>query len=1506
MTYREAGAEAARHIWFNWRKPTYVKPEDPFFPEFSEGALQEFERLQEEAPGLLHAMADGAQKGAQQLNLDDYHGVMEVIQNADDLFANEVAVSIRVGPTGAQELLIVHDGEPVSIHHVLAMNYAFISTKVDDPKQKGKFGVGLKTLGRIADRMEVHSCTYSFAIENQRIKRVDVCPVIDGLYTPGKRSTLICLRLFDSFEKEKFIEWFSSLDASVLLFLDTVSTFRFVPSGGYGSDIVHILDRAPTETTIFAAKDNNEFGAVTARRYWDKVTGREWEKFQVKVDVPKSVGRSHKQTGKDTILGLALPKAQGRQKIYAGLPTYIRTDLPFSLDAQFDPDTSREKLLNTPWNKWLVQKLADLFAMVAVGLAKRNPSRVWALIPLDDEMDFEDAVLEANFADAFNEALVRVENELRFIISGRDVPLANISYEVEALEGLLDGEDYTCLYPKTVGLPEKIRDKSGRWRKVVNELNCSQEITVSDAFRLFENNEICQRKSPQWFVDILLAAINAKSIEPVFVSKCLLMVDGLRTAAQDPDSNTELIVKDNQLGSLARFNLTQILHPIYFSNTSSDLITKFLLEETNFSISSTPLELLNVFINRHENSPVLLSDEELVEVKALYDQIFAPDPEVGFRLGRSILVDAYEWKRGKKSAQVAPIASCYLPVGIVKDKAGQWAVAAAKTSGLYWVASRYALVLRGSRRGRNIDDEEQTQKILGPGKFFRALGAEIAPRLKSLSSKRKLGRNIPLLQRYAITNFQNAPSDIEDDFVSPDLESVVASICSSGKKSERRTRGLALFEAISFSWDRLYSDYEQCSASYYYYVWRSSGKMPATWLAHLAEQEWLTNLKNEPKAPKDLVIRTTATQAVYGDTPRLFAAELTEKHCDTGFPAALRMESNPSASGIVEQIQRMRDGIDGLDKTRLIKLYDALAQIAKNLKKPVMGSSAFGNLKLSQLRQKFGAGDKDGLLHVDGEWISPDRAFWGRDIFHGRRHFVPAKKSLEPLWRALSIPQPDFDACLKVLYEIARQQSLSDRDEAILIDTYRQLNASLGALNQARRKRLSQLPLWCHGQWKKARPIYFVANKELGKQLAKNFSVWAPPCSIGGMPKLLEVLKVRIVDDQELSVAGIGSLDEMVGEMERPRFMKTVSAVQEYFARTDEQIYKSLQVGWESLKQAPLFISDHLAIETASPNLPKTRADVRAHCTLAPLAFYFRSVEDIGIKEAGGRVVAECFSEACREQVAVTWVWKWQEAIRGDAHSLVLAEEKNDDQDDEILDAAGKSSGKQSRYERGRSKSKVDARNKDEDTKLRTLKDFTLLATASIQTVNPDATDGGYKKSTGRGLRKDAPSAPSAGKSSSGASTSNQGRIAYTAEELEEKALRCLHHVLRHGSLGELKDFTKFRGIGADAAIDLKKWFEIKASAREMPDRVELTLNEMDCAKLNADSFYLVVVAGLEEGYETILNIYKNPLRTLDWTPSRSIVVSGLKTKQALQIKLGVDTPVTETAPPPTSSEAPQ
>ncbi len=61
------------------------------------------------------------------------------------------------------------------------------------------------------------------------------------------------------------------------------------------------------------------------------------------------------------------------------------------------------------------------------------------------------------------------------------------------------------------------------------------------------------------------------------------------------------------------------------------------------------------------------------------------------------------------------------------------------------------------------------------------------------------------------------------------------------------------------------------------------------------------------------------------------------------------------------------------------------------------------------------------------------------------------------------------------------------------------------------------------------------------------------------MPKLLESLKVKVIEYSDLRISGADALAERVGEGERLCFMRAVAALQEYFARNDEQLYKSIQ-----------------------------------------------------------------------------------------------------------------------------------------------------------------------------------------------------------------------------------------------------------------------------------------------------------------------------------------------------------
>ena len=73
--------------------------------DFADAPIAEFRSLQEQhRKGIIGDFLDGAEKAAEQLNVERYHGILEVVQNADDLGAVELRIAVRSKSRGKQLL----------------------------------------------------------------------------------------------------------------------------------------------------------------------------------------------------------------------------------------------------------------------------------------------------------------------------------------------------------------------------------------------------------------------------------------------------------------------------------------------------------------------------------------------------------------------------------------------------------------------------------------------------------------------------------------------------------------------------------------------------------------------------------------------------------------------------------------------------------------------------------------------------------------------------------------------------------------------------------------------------------------------------------------------------------------------------------------------------------------------------------------------------------------------------------------------------------------------------------------------------------------------------------------------------------------------------------------------------------------------------------------------------------------------------------------------------------
>lgn len=86
------------------------------------------------------------------LYTDDSHFIYEILQNAEDAGASEIAFMLY-----KDRLEILHNGRTFNEADVRAITKIAFSTKESDVNTVGKFGLGFKSVYSITDTPEIHS-----------------------------------------------------------------------------------------------------------------------------------------------------------------------------------------------------------------------------------------------------------------------------------------------------------------------------------------------------------------------------------------------------------------------------------------------------------------------------------------------------------------------------------------------------------------------------------------------------------------------------------------------------------------------------------------------------------------------------------------------------------------------------------------------------------------------------------------------------------------------------------------------------------------------------------------------------------------------------------------------------------------------------------------------------------------------------------------------------------------------------------------------------------------------------------------------------------------------------------------------------------------------------------------------------------------------------------------------------------------------------------------------------
>jgi hypothetical protein len=190
-----AGRAAAERLSDEWPDVSWV----PLAPTeiWANASVEHMAELIRGQRTIFRASQQRSRRGARGQSPRPFQGLLEALQNADDLSAKELRVAIR-SQGRKRELLLVHDGHRVQLHHVGAMVLPWLSTKEDDSEATGRFGIGQEMLRVLGGPLEVHCAPFQFRVEEGGPVVSAVESDIPKFYSPGRNETLFIVPLLSS------------------------------------------------------------------------------------------------------------------------------------------------------------------------------------------------------------------------------------------------------------------------------------------------------------------------------------------------------------------------------------------------------------------------------------------------------------------------------------------------------------------------------------------------------------------------------------------------------------------------------------------------------------------------------------------------------------------------------------------------------------------------------------------------------------------------------------------------------------------------------------------------------------------------------------------------------------------------------------------------------------------------------------------------------------------------------------------------------------------------------------------------------------------------------------------------------------------------------------------------------------------------------------------------------------------------------------------------------------
>ena len=1459
----ERGKEAAALLWHRWRERPEI--EDLREPEFARGAMDEIIRLLAASPDVDKEIREYSEAAAEQLTTPS-RTIYEVMQNADDLGATKLRISLR--QSGIGELLFAHDGGPVELPDVIAMTLAFLSSKRGDAKSKGRFGIGLKTLNQLGSSLKVHCPPYHFEIRRGTLSTISPADSVKSVYESENAQTLISISLDGEFTVEDIRSWIHKIEASQLLFLESIRRVSLIGPRSGKEEWKVKLDAKSLDMRTIELRPGFSLEAKRVVFSDPDHKGQLWTRYTVEYPVPQGQKRKYKATDLTTPLSVAVSEGAQPGILSAGLPLDVPWSLPISLNAQFDPNLARTDLSEDKWNSWLIDRLGELIGGISLSRFREDTCNAWQSVPLTAEIAHTGSWTSQKILEITGKIHERLRSGVRLPIAGEALRLSEISYVGPPLSRFLSVADLHRLDATKIAMPKKLRDANSRWHLVLDDLGTSPRLDLTDALELLDlSDEELGDRPLRWFMTLADVAIAEGEKASLSARRSILAEDRSR---HSPKGET-LLVQNVEPESISfRLGLERRVHPEYLSDNSPKRVKEWIMESCSVSASEQPLAILEALSRRDPDYPLHIDDPSLVLLQDLLCEIDDRRGQpLASTIGAVITLDGFQFEEGKKVPCAVRPSFSYLPTTIAKDTGG-WAVAAKSTEGLHWIDARYAEVLR-SQQARQFSAK----------RFLTLLGAKAGPRIVPRPGLifSRFDADVPKAQRDALKKLDDGyrVERLLGDYVAPDLEKVVANIVKEKLGDKRSQRSRALFDTLAREWDEL-SEHVEADAEYHYYNWKIAGRVPSTWIAMLASEPWLSSMAKTKVAPLGIAIDSAKTRLTRGNRKKEYVAELVEADSTKDLIKFLGVKGVPPVSELVLEITALKEKFEKeVEIKDVLPLYEALAALIPNER-----VSHVGDVPSQELTKLF---EDRKLLLTERGWLPPSKVFRGRPIFKDRRTFVSEHRTLMSLWRFLRVRAPNVTDCLGVLEEVASEPGPpTESVKALLADTLREISKHTDNIKGSVKSRLAKLPLWTSKGWIADRPVYAVEDETLGEALGARVPLWKPEVTLRSLGELPAHLKVDVLTEADFSLSSkqdVWAADEQV----LGTFSDAVAHLKTEIARAEPEMWSAID--WSALQSADL-----LWIETLQTETKVGRRKIKAPQSLfmdGRHRIYYADADELGKPQIGERLLVRFTSNAATDRLGYLWSYAWNMAKNFGEPDQMLELAYDSASDDEDFRRSFEMGGKNAKGKRlfsGAALEKLEnerKRNREVLPKSRRLKNFEGATIAGVTIIEANNKLKEVKPRSRPLVAQ--PTALSPLKNSA----SRPSPIKEWSElEKEERGFEILAAALKKIDDSDLENFTALRGIGADSIDNLKRFFEMKVFAGDPTDEVRFEASEFERAVKEGRNYFLAVISGMEEGKDTKVRIFSDPIRTLPWCRHTRIRLGGILSQVSNSITIDI------------------